>query len=244
MKASMRLPATLLSVSLLWSGLAQANEAPVDLSGFWNVRFEREPSGTVLFNKLPEDAVFVDDAGGLELEEGDYGGLKLSEQAKEEVRNHSFEDELKRENTCIAPSVAYYMQAPFPIEIHQGRDMIVMQIEYFDLYRIIFMDGRDHPESYPHSPSGHSIGHWEDDELVVDTRFVRSSTFLNNGFNHSDDIHIMERFRLSDDGNILWLTQVYEDPEVFEGQAARYMAWNRQPGEHVFPYDCDPDFGH
>ena len=45
------------------------------------------------------------------------------------------------------------------------------------------------------------------------------------------------------DGNTLWLTQVYEDPETFEGVAARYMAWTRRPGEFVFPYECDPSYG-
>ena len=216
---------------------------PVDLSGFWMVRFEREPSGEVLIDKLDEDAVFIDDAGGLELDEGDFAGLELSEAALEQVRNYDFSEELLRENTCKAPTVAFYMQAPFPIEIHQGQDMIVMQIEYFDLYRIIFMDGREHPEEHPHSKSGYSIGHWEGEELVVDTRFISSGTLMNNGFDHSENLRMTERFRMSDDGQILWLTQVYEDPEVFTGKAARYMAWNRVPGEHVLPYECNPDFG-
>ena len=66
---------------------------------------------------------------------------------------------------------------------------------------------------------------------------------MNNGFNHSEDLHMVERFRMSDDGNTLWLIQVYEDPAVFAGRAARYMAWRKVPGEHVFPYDCDPSFG-
>jgi hypothetical protein len=66
---------------------------------------------------------------------------------------------------------------------------------------------------------------------------------MNNGFNHSDGLHMIERFRLSPDGNALWLTQLYVDPDTFTGMAARYMAWTRQPGEYVFPYDCDPSYG-
>ncbi len=136
------------------------------------------------------------------------------------------------------------MQAPFPMEIHQGRDMIVFQMEYFDMVRIIFMDGRQRPgPDFPHSKNGHSIGHWEGNELVVDTTHLSEGTFMNNGFNHSEDLHMVERFRMSDDGNTLWLIQVYEDPAVFAGRAARYMAWRKVPGEHVFPYDCDPSFG-
>lgn len=233
-------------LSLLFLGamstLVQAAEAP-DIAGFWSVKFEKTPSGQALFDKLPKDAVFIDDAGGGELEEGDFGGLKLSEKALEEVRNYDFSEEFSMSYTCMPPSAAFYMQAPFPREIDQGRDMIVLRMEYFDMVRIIYMDGRRHPgEDYPHSKNGHSIGHWEGDELVVDTTHLASATFMNNGFNHSDNIHMVERFKMSEDGQTLWLTQVYDDPEVFEGRASRYMAWRKIEGEHVYPYDCDPSF--
>lgn len=228
---------------LLSSTALVAQEASVDLSGFYMPRFGAEPSGQALVDKLPEEAVFIDDAGALELAEGEYSGLQLSEEAKQQVRSYDFDDEFKRENTCVAPSVTFYMQAPFPIEIHQGQELLVMEVEYFDLYRIIFMDGREMPEDHPHSKSGYSIGHWEGEELVVETRFISPGTFMNNGFDTSENIRMTERFRLSEDGDILMLTQVYEDPEVFTGKAARYMAWNREPGGHVLPYECDPSFG-
>jgi hypothetical protein len=35
----------------------------------------------------------------------------------------------------------------------------------------------------------------------------------------------------------------FMDAAVFDGVAARYMAWTRRPGEHVYPYDCDPAYG-
>ena len=72
---------------------------------------------------------------------------------------------------------------------------------------------------------------------------IEPGTFMNNGFSHSKHIKLGERFRMSPDGNTLWLTQVYEDPETFEGVAARYMAWTRKPGEFVFPYECDSSYG-
>ena len=160
--------------------------------------------------------------------------------AKEAIEKY----ELKRENTCNAPSVAFFMQAPFPMEIYQATELIVFKMEYFDLVRVIFLDGRPHPPaSAPHTRSGHSVGHWEGDTLVVDTTHISSGTFMNNGFNHSDALHLVERFRLSKDGETLWLTQLYEDPQVFAGLAARYMAWTHRPGEYVYPYDCDPSYG-
>ena len=130
------------------------------------------------------------------------------------------------------------------MEVYQGRDLIVLKMEYFDMYRVIFLDGRSHPPAEaPHSKSGHSIGHWDGDTLVVDTTLISAGTFMNNGFDSSEAMHLTERFRLSPDGSTLWLTQLYDDPDTFDGLAARYMAFTRKPGEYVYPYECDPSYG-
>lgn len=213
-----------------------------NLNGFWNAQPVPSPEGKVLLDKLPADAVFINDAGAGELGKGEYSGLQLSDAAKREVENYDFATEFTSEFACAAPSVAFYMQAPFPMEIHQDEHLIVMKMEYYDQVRLIFLDGRAHPPAdVPHSKSGHSVGHWEGDELVVDTTHIASGSFMNNGFNHSDNIHLTERFKLSADGNTLFLTQVTEDPEVFAGKAARYMSWRKGEG-YVFPYDCDPNY--
>ena len=218
--------------------------AAPSLEGFWTVKFEQKRSGQALIDELPKSAVLINDTGAGELAAGDFGSLKLKPAAIEQVRSYNYKDELKRENTCNAPSVAFFMQAPFPMEIYQGAELIVFKMEYFDLVRVIFLDGRAHPpKSAPHTRSGHSVGHWEGDTLVVDTTHISSGTFMNNGFNHSDALHLVERFRVSEDGSTLWLTQQYEDPQVFDGLAARYMAWTHRPGEYVYPYDCDPSYG-
>lgn len=234
----------LVTLAMLAPTALPAQDGPRDLGGFWSVAFEREPSGAVLVDELPDDAVLIDDTGGGELGAGEFGGLTLTERALEEVENYDYQNELLRENTCVPPSAAFYMQAPFPMEIYAGRDLIVFKMEYFDMVRVVFLDGRDHPPAdAPHSKSGHSVGYWDGDTLVVDTTHLAPSTFMNNGFTHTEDLHMVERFRLSPDGQTLWATQLYEDPDTFEGLAARYMAWTCMPGEYVYPYGCDPSYG-
>jgi hypothetical protein len=136
------------------------------------------------------------------------------------------------------------MQAPFPMEIYATPELIVFKLEYYDMVRIVFLDSRAHPPAgVPHTKAGHSIGRWEGDELVVETTHVASATFFNNGFSHSDDIHVIERFRVSPDGTTLWMTQLYEDPAVFEGLAGRYIAFTKGPEDaYVYPFDCDPGY--
>jgi hypothetical protein len=232
------------AASAIFASLSSAAGAQPDLEGFWTPRIEQARSGQALIDELPDETVLINDTGASELAAGEFAGLKLTPAAIEEVRRYDFGAELKRENTCNAPTAAFFMQAPFPMEIYQSDELIVFKMEYFDLVRVVHLDGRAHtPATAPHSRAGHSIGRWEGDTLVVDTTHLTSGTFMNNGFNHSDRLHMIERFRTSSDGSILWLTQLYEDPAVFDGLAARYMAFTRRPGEYVYPYDCDPSYG-
>jgi hypothetical protein len=240
------MPRVALQIAVVGLALAtcDAADAAPKLDGFWTVKFERKPSGQALIDSLPKGAVLINDTGAGELAAGDFAGLKLKPGAIEQVKKYDYSQELKRENTCVPPSVVFYMQAPFPMEIYQGRDLIVFKMEYFDMYRVVFLDGRAHPpESAPHTKSGFSTGRWDGDTLVVETSHIEPGTFMNNGFSHSAHIKLSERFHLSQDGTTLWLTQVYEDPETFEGVAARYMAWTRKAGEFVYPYECDPSYG-
>ncbi len=136
------------------------------------------------------------------------------------------------------------MQGPFPFRIEQGTEFVLIRLEYFDMVRIAFMDGRAHlPADAPHSKIGDSVGHWQGDELVVDTDHLESSTITNNGLFHSDDVHVVERFRLSADGKHLYGTQWFEDPKTLQNRGARFMAWERQDGQYLYPYECDPTFG-
>ena len=233
-------------MALLWCvclPLAVFGQAP-SLEGFWTALPVPGDESQVLLDKLPKGAVFINDAGAGELGEGEYSGLQLSAAARAEVAEYDFNEELTREFACTQPSVAFYMQAPFPMEIYQDSKLLVFRMEYYDMTRVIFLDGRPHPPAdAPHSKNGHSVGHWEGDELVVDTTHIASATFMNNGFSHSDNLHLTERFKLSQDGQILFATQVSEDPAVFQGLAARLIAWRKVEGEYVFPYECDASFG-
>jgi hypothetical protein len=75
------------------------------------------------------------------------------------------------------------------------------------------------PHSQHPSPSwyGESVGHYEgNDTLVVDTIGQNTRTFVDN-YNtpHTDQLHVVERFRLSKDGNSLVINIHVEDPGAF-----------------------------
>ena len=215
------------------------------LEGFWTSIVDLEPYEAAMIDALPEGTHLLTDTGSVpELPLGDYMGLKLTARSLDEASKFDPSAQRSPAEACDAPSVVYFMQAPFPMEVHATDELIVLKMEFYDQVRVVFLDGRPHPPpEIPHSRAGHSVGRWDGDTLVVDTTHIRAGTFFNNGFRHSESIRLTERFRLSPDGKTLWITQVYEDPESFEGLAARYMAFAKDArGGFVFPYDCNPDY--
>jgi hypothetical protein len=212
-----------------------------DLAGFWSLDM-KTPRDPALMALVPANTVFMDDTGPVEFPAGSYGGLIPTAAALAAIKKWNPRDQLKPENACRPPSIVYALQGPFPIEIFQSDVFIVMKLEYYDLVRLIFLDGRKPEADFPHSMTGFSSGHWEGSTLVVQTTHLEAATLTNNGLDHTENIKVTERFRLSPDGKVLLATQEYEDPAAIENRGVRFIAWRKQAAQHVFPYECDPGF--
>ena len=76
---------------------------------------------------------------------------------------------------------------------------------------------------------------------MVDTTHIAASTITNNGLDHSDQIHMIERYRLGEDGKSLEASQWFEDPATLENNGARFIRWDKGD-DYVRPYECDPTF--
>jgi len=226
---------------------AQAPEGR-GIAGFWSMapgpmppRREPTPAEAELIGQFPDGAVLLADAGAVEFPPGDYGGLDVHESLREAAKDYDPENQTDVSLTCRPPGLIYSMQGPFPIEIFEGRDLIVIKLEYFDLVRVIFMNETEHPDDWPHSQTGHSVGRWEGDTLVVDTAKLVPGTLFNNGVEYTENVRLIERFRLQDPDTLI-VSQQFEDPGSFTGTAARIMSF-RRGDDHVYPYDCDPTYG-
>ena len=220
---------------------AAAQEVP-DLSGFWNAPFQAFEMPADLAAKLPPDTVVIDDTGAAEFPRGVFGGLKLTPQAAAHAESWTAEADMTIARVCLPPSIVYSVQGPFPFEIVQAPGLLVFRYEYYDQVRLVHTDGRGHPPAdAPHSKMGHSIGHWEGNELVVDTTHIAASTITNNGLDHSDQIHMIERYRLGEDGKWLEASQWFADPATLENNGARFIRWDKGD-DYVRPYECDPTF--
>jgi len=73
-----------------------------------------------------------------------------------------------------------------------------------------------HPNSVKPTRTGHSIGHWEGDTLIVDT-VAFAPGFLNPPVRNSDQLHVVERFTLDPVKVALTRSYVVDDAVYLKG---------------------------
>src|SRR5712692_10071438 len=89
-----------------------------------------------------------------------------------------------------------------------------MAYEYKHATRVIFTDGSSHLPKIEFW-MGDSRGRWEGDTLVVDVKNFNDQTWFDRAGNfHSDALHVIERYSLTDPDHILYEATI-EDPKVF-----------------------------
>jgi len=106
--------------------------------------------------------------------------------------------------------------ALFPYKLVQTPALLVMIFEDdTPSHRQVFLDGRVHPRDPNPNWMGHSIGHWEGDDLVVDTVGFNDQSWLDNiGHPHTEMLHITERLHRADLGH-LEIEFTIEDPGAY-----------------------------
>ena len=204
---------------------SQATETTTDISGVWKSRLEPGAPIEVL------SALFADFMGDPPTEAG---------QASIESYDHD------RDNPtaiCNGHGLLAGLTSPHYLnEIETLDDRVIIRDEWFDSERIIYTDGREHPVGGERGRLGHSIGRWDGDTLVVDTRFFaphRSPFGI--GLASGVDKHIVERYSLNDDGRGLTLEVFLEDPEFLADSFSGTLNWDYTPDFEFYRYDCDPE---
>ena len=115
---------------------------------------------------------------------------------------------------CYMPGVPRATYMPFPFQIVQTPDYILLAYEFASSTRVVYMNKPDF-ESPVDTWMGHSRGHWEGEALVVDvTSQVPDTWFDSSGNFHSEAVHVVERYTLISPDAIMYEVTI-EDPNVF-----------------------------
>jgi hypothetical protein len=157
---------------------------------------------------------------------GAVGGVPAGEGVVEggEIPYQPWAAAMKKENAehwlerdpeikCFMPGVPRATYLPYPFQILQGTNKIVMAYEFAGASRTIHMDQvGDSPAS---TWMGWSRGRWDGDTLVVEvTDFNDQTWFDRSGNFHSEELKVTERYTPASPHHLLYEATI-EDPKVF-----------------------------
>ncbi len=143
------------------------------------------------------------------------------------------------ESKGYLPGVPRIMYMPFPFQIFQATDQVVMVFEYDRGVRTIYTNGTPHPRGPLNWWLGDSRGRWDGDTLVVDVVYFTDETWFDRAGNfHSDALHLVERYTPVGPDHINYEVTV-EDPQVFTRPwTMRMLLYRRkEPNVRVLEYD-------
>jgi hypothetical protein len=118
---------------------------------------------------------------------------------------------------------------------------VVMLTETYHGFRLIPTDGRPHREEVPPSYRGDSVGRWEGDVFVVETKnFTDDTWFWAEGrvSPHSDQLRIVERYRRVDKNTLEIEATVYDPKMLTAPWTVPKQTLVLAPFEQIMPLIC------
>jgi len=132
---------------------------------------------------------------------------------------------------CLPHGIPDAMLVPAtPFKLIQTPGVTVILFENQGRYRQVFTDGRGHPKEMEPTWLGYSVGRWEGDTFVVDTKGFNDQTLIDDGGHpHTDAYHAIERFHRRDFGH-LDIEITIDDPKAYT-----------RPWKVTIPFEFFPD---
>ncbi len=169
----------------------------VDLSGIWTQNPTRvrdmaagAPAGTIQMRPWAEELYSVRASGAV--------------------------SHLEPDANCLPQGTPKINTAPAPWKLIQYPDRVVILYEAFTQWRQIFLDGRPLPKDPNPTWFGYSVGHWEGDDLVVETTGFNGRVWLDQlGHPSTEQMHVTERFHRKNFGN-LDIEVTIDDPVAYK----------------------------
>ena len=148
-------------------------------------------------------------------------------------------------NECIAPTAPESIGVPYLHAVERSGEHVLLRDEYWEVNRLVYMDGRAHPPSTERTPQGHSVGRWESDTLVVETtNFADNVWGTARGIPSGVGKRVVERYRLSDGGTTMAIDFTIEDPEYLTAPVSGSDRWGYAPYLELLPNKCDLEVAH
>jgi hypothetical protein len=142
---------------------------------------------------------------------------------------------------CKPSGGSRFWHTPYGIEIldlPETKEIIFLGVGAPHSWKIVYMDGREHPKDLQPSWYGHSIGHWEGDTLVIDTVGFNERFWLTReGVPHTSRLHLVERISRPNFNQLRYEATI-DDPGAYRAKWSG--GWNLRwsAGNEPFDYLC------
>jgi hypothetical protein len=206
-----------------------------DLSGVW-----QGVGGLGAQQPAPAFSVGPPVAGFLDVGQNVEGGLPLRPEGEallKERRASNGKD--NPEAHCLPMGIMQFHTQGAPRKLIQTRDVLVILYEASMGVRQIFTDGREIPTDDPQPWwYGYSVGHWEDDTLVVETAGFRDDGWLDVfGTPLTDAARVTERFRRPTYGR-LEIDVTVDDPKAYTRPWTVRVNQKIMPDQELLEFVC------
>jgi hypothetical protein len=151
------------------------------------------------------------------------------------------EHDLEPHARCKASGGIRQFLTPYGVEIVELKALKRLYI--FDIggphtYRVVYMDGRSHPDDLSHTNYGHNIGWWDGDTLVIDSvGYNEDFWFERSGLPYTEDVHVVERFKRTDPDTVKYTFEL-TDPKAYDAPVVGHLTLRWHEGEELFEYIC------
>jgi hypothetical protein len=151
---------------------------------------------------------------------------------------------------CIPVTTPMVMVYPVVITVEVNPDTVVFNVDWMTTRRVVYLDGRAHPENGERTLNGHSIGHWEGDTLVIETanysagvlsQYVEEPGKPTRGMLHSAGLTSVERVSLDVARQRLVVEVWLKDPEFFTRDFDVARSEYAPSDLKLEPFNCSPE---
>jgi hypothetical protein len=141
--------------------------------------------------------------------------------------------------TCLPFGLSRTIYGPHPIQVIQDNDNFVFLAEQNTWFHIVRTDGSSYDADLPPSWFGESIGHWEGDKLVVETRNINGYARVDTiGHPLSNQAKLTNTFRRIDYGHAEH-TYTVDDPKTYTRPWTITETWTLKPDVKIMEYSCE-----
>ena len=140
---------------------------------------------------------------------------------------------------CMPSGFPSAFLGPYPVQMIQTPQYLVMSTEFMNVTRIIPLDGRPHKTDIEPTFYGEPVGHWEGDTLVIEGRNYKrwslDDWYYQNPKEyrmHTEALRTTERLRRTDADTISYEFTV-DDPKIFtkpwsvQWEMKRHPEWDK-----------------